>query len=375
VVEASPRRALDEGLLEGEADLLVLRDVLSTAAEDEQDAIARVVERTLRPGGYLVASYRTSSGWSELLPVRLLAQLAGRHAPTSRIDQARAAMELLRAVRSGGARFFADRPGVDRVVGSMLDLAPLDFADLLLTEHLHPMTMATVSTTLDQAGCRYVGAARLDDDLTSELTPALRDLLEDVLDDRLREVLRDIGTQRKTRIDLFRRGAAVVDPDGVRTQLAALRLVPLFGPEEEAWEHALSSVAPAADHLGVDVVGPAIDRMRTGPATLQELLGTASPEASGDRADRLLRWLMSSGLAHPTVRVPDEAAHERCRLLNGAIAQGRPRTAAVLVAPVIGSAIPSTDAELEALTSGAIGRDAARSAVRRRPVLQSLGIL
>ena len=372
VLEVPIDRAGDDPRMPDDADLVVIDDVVSTVDERDRSRIAAFLSHRLRPGGVVAVRYRALSGWCDLLALRRAAQLVGRHAPLSRSEQARSAVELLRSLRHGGARYLADRPNVHGVVDALVEADLDQVADVLLTPHLAPMTMAEVASILAPSGCQYVAGAMGVGLPDSNLPSPLLELLDDVRDDRLRESLRDIGARQWMRTDVFRKGLSPLEPEVREEQLRGLGMVPLIGSDEDDRDAQFRVEGPSSP-VAREVLSVLIDRLRHGGATVGELLPRSGPVGEVDAAD-VVRALLQTGLVHPASPSGSDEASARCRRLNAVLATTR-GFQPVLASPVIGSAVASSPHELAAIASGAFHRDFSRQASRRRALLVELGVL
>ena len=113
---ADPHRLMDGA---GDVDVLLLDDVVALSDEDRSAEIRDVVRRRVRPGGLVAVTYRTTSAWAEVAPLRHLARQLGVGTGSGGDDTARF-LEVLTRLRDGGARFIVDRPHVRDIVDELL---------------------------------------------------------------------------------------------------------------------------------------------------------------------------------------------------------------------------------------------------------------
>jgi SAM-dependent methyltransferase len=261
-------------------DIVVLDDVISTVGAARRDELAEVIGRCVRPGGLVAVSYRSLSGWAEIMPLRRLALLVG--GSRDRTDRNVRVLDALRRLRDGGASFIRDRSTVSLLVDALVDGRVPGVERMLLSEHLEPMSFDHVARWLRPTGTVFVGSLRLGDELTPD-TP-LGELVADTADRHLREALHDIATRPAYRLDLFRRGSSPLTMAERGARLRTLELVPLGG--------------------GLH-------------ATADERLDTGSTDAD---CESLLRALVDRALAHPrSAGWATSDPSERCRALNSAL--------------------------------------------------------
>ena len=276
VAEATNPQSAMQGA--GDVDILLLDDVVALSNEDRSAEIREVVRRRVRAGGLVAVSYRTTSAWAEVAPLRHLARQLGVGAGG---DGTARFLELLLRLRDGGAKFIVDRPHVRDIIDELVGGGPGVVEALLVEERSEPASLAAVSSWLAPAGACFVGSARLGG---AELGRPLSELLADTQDDELREQLRDITERPVYRIDLFRRGKVLLDEDRRRSLLLDLELVDLAGGERR---------------------------------TVSQLLDSADPADP----DAMLRSSMAHGLAHPASIMPSDAAASRARRLDECLAR------------------------------------------------------
>ena len=75
IAEAADLHRLMDGA--DDVDLVLLDDVVALSDEDRSAEIRDVVRRCVRPGGLVAVTYRTTSAWAEVAPLRHLARLLG----------------------------------------------------------------------------------------------------------------------------------------------------------------------------------------------------------------------------------------------------------------------------------------------------------
>ena len=279
----------------GDVDLLLLDDVVALSNEDRSAEIRDVVRRCVRPGGLVAVTYRTTSAWAEVAPLRHLARQLG--VGRSGGDGTARFLEMLPRLRDGGAKFIVDRPHVRDIVDELVGGGPGVVEALLVEERSEPASLAAVSSWLAPAGACFVGSARLDDD---ELGRPLSELLADTQDDELREQLRDIAE---------------------RPRLPDRPVPPGQGP-------------PRRRHPPVVAPRPRTGRPRRGRAT--DCAPASRRRCDPADPDAMLRSSMAQGLAHPASIMPSDAAASRADRLDECLAR---IGAGIRVDSTIGSAV------------------------------------
>jgi SAM-dependent methyltransferase len=218
-VESARRRRDDAGLanltvherpgLPGElggeaADVVVIDQVLEAADDDLRDQIVLAVGGSLRPGGVVCVRYHTVVGWSEITPVLTLMRhiVARTHGDVQ--TRVGAAMEMLRTLRDGDAKFLTTRPIVEAWIDSLACLDPHTIEQVYLRNELRPLSHAEVSAAMEHVGCRFVGSARLTDELGLGLSDELTRHVAGAPTRVLQEAFRDLAVRCTDRVDVFR---------------------------------------------------------------------------------------------------------------------------------------------------------------------------
>jgi SAM-dependent methyltransferase len=218
-VESTRRRRDDAGLtnltvherpgLPGElggeaADVVVIDQVLEAADGDLRDQIVLAVGGSLRPGGVVCVRYHTVVGWSEITPVLTLMRhvVARTHGDVQ--TRVGAALEMLRTLRDGDAKFLTTRPIVEAWIDSLACLDLHTIEQVYLRQELRPLSHAEVSAAMEHIGCRFVGSARLTDELGLGLSDELTRHVAGAPTRVLQEAFRDLAVRCTDRVDVFR---------------------------------------------------------------------------------------------------------------------------------------------------------------------------
>jgi len=286
--------------LGGPADIVVIDDVLP-ASEEHRAEILAAVGASIRPGGLVCVSYRTTVGWSEIAPVHRTLRRAAQGHNGRPDDLVPSILGLLERLRAGGARHLTERPAVAAWVDGLLTADPADVA-AMLRDDLEPLSHAQLADALAEVCCGFVGSAQLLDDLDAAVPASLREMVATAGSPALREAYRDLAVRPSTRLDLFRRGPSHLSAGEVDAAIEQIRLVPIDAPTE-------ADAPGGADEL-----------------------------AAADAATRV-RFEVDAGQTHPAVvggTSPDVTAAAG-RLAAVLAAQGVP----LVPAPGIGSALPA----------------------------------
>lgn len=296
-----------DGMAPGPLDLVVVDGVVDTdpALADE---VMGLVARALRPGGLLGVAYRTTVGWSEVVPVaRLLRHLVAAD-PRPPVEAVPDALAVLARLGGDDAGYVPARPAASGWVDGLLAADVAEVVADHVEQGLAPLSAAGLAARLGPTGCTFVGSARLDDPLV-DLLPAAAAAVPPSAGPATREALADLALGRTDRVDLFRLGTAPLSPRERRARVAAVVVTGLDPAERRSPHRAAAPAAgPDPDPGGLDGPVPV--------AALARDLGHRSPPV-------LLARLLTGGHAHPVVpgRL-DPAAVDGARRLNAVLGAG-----------------------------------------------------
>jgi hypothetical protein len=281
-------------------DIVVLEHVVDSVAADLRQQVVGWVGEHLRPGGIVALSYKTTVGWSEIVPVQRLVRHLATQEAREPIPAVADAIALLGRLQTGGAGFLAARPSVAAWVDDLSSVSADVVVDEYVERELAPTSHARISAAMSELGCVYLGSAALADDLGLQIPARTATLIAAARTRTLRESYGDLAVRRTSRTDVFRLGSSPLSRVEQATELAALHLVGLRqvrGPLEavlsDEMQRALASGTLAAAALDPDL----------------------------DNARALVRQLVDAGFAHPSN--PDAARSESRRgieALNEALA-------------------------------------------------------
>jgi hypothetical protein len=282
--------------LGGPTDIVVVHGVLAASDDEQRAALGRAIRAGLRPGGLVCVAYPTLAGWSEVAPVQSLLRELALQRPGPPEQVVAAGLDLLGRLRQGGARFLTGRPVVASWVDHLATLPPHLVAATYLRDPFRPTSPAQVATLLGEAGCTFVGSARVSDELCLGLPDAVADQIDAVEDRVLRETYRDLALRTSHRLDVYRRGDL---PLSVAQQVGIVADLPLVG------------VAPPGAVPPAGLPAATWERLQ-GEGLLAGALDPDLQEAA-----RRLRVLLDAGHAHPVLTAkPTEAAATACDALN-----------------------------------------------------------
>ncbi|MBX4898708.1 class I SAM-dependent methyltransferase [Rhizobium bangladeshense] len=198
---------LDEKGLPEEFDIIVLHGILSWVSDSIREDVLRFVQRKLRSGGMVFASYNTLPGWASAMPLRrLLIDRASRTpAPIAgRIDDA---LDFVRGLASSDAAYFKANPNVQKRLQGLGSMARSYLAHEFFNRDWSPFYFADVAELFAGAKLSYAGSLNFVDAVDAyALTAPQKAILDAESDPILREGIRDVIVNEQFRTDLFIRG-------------------------------------------------------------------------------------------------------------------------------------------------------------------------
>lgn len=328
------------------SDIVVVDGLLDSVDGDRRQQVVGSIARLLRPGGFVVASYRTVVGWGEIAPVVQVMRHFALRSSSDPAESVASATALLAQLSERGVRYIHERPAVKVWLDELVGQSPAEIVEQYVNRHLHPVSHAQIVESLSEIGATYVGSARPDPDVTVELsqqaknggsesdTATVRKLIKQLRDAKssvLAETLADLALRRANRIDLFCLGPT---PVPTRTRTVMLKRLRFSGFERhDDW------AAPGPDAVAQH--SSLVDALPDDSVSVAEMWPTATPRQREDHLRRALR----AGILHPAAEPPAPEALAAAPRLSAVLSSADvPIAHRCTVAPTLGSAVPLTSA-------------------------------
>lgn len=332
-------------------DFIVLHGVYAWVSPANRQAIVRIVERCLKPGGLVYVSYMSQPGAALLAGAQRLMLLAADQSSHTR-DGALAGLTLLRKLAQGGAGYFAAYPDLAQQLEHMTREAPEYLAHEFLNQHWEPLHVSQVMQDFALAGCRYLGSATPLENIDQISVPAgVQSMLAHEQNREISETLRDLARNQSLRRDLYQRepagsGTTQLSTDEHRAALLAQAVAALPGAPVDGPLRLDTRIGPV--DCPRELFGPLLQALATEPQTYAGLAQLPAYRQRPGILNQLLQTLVWSGCAHPlrTTAVSLRPA----LMLNRALSHTDVATAqpSWLAAPVLGSAVPVSALERSA---------------------------
>ena len=320
-----------------ELDFVCAHGVLAWVSPEKERAMIAMAAKKLKPGGVLYVSYNALPGWASVQPLRrLLLDAAGTTG--SALDRARRAVDLARALRDGGAQYFASNPACSEMVATMDRVGPGYTVHEYLQDHWRPMYFADLAAEMDAAGLRFAGELPLYRNVPRLTIPAGLAALFEAPRGRIEaEHLKDFATNTFFRADVYVKTALPPDPVAASELLDGTRFGTLVTLDKVRRDvrlahHELRTLGEPFDSL----LGNLCER----PATLRELAGRGPLARFGtERLREALVDLLAGDQITPMAPASN-GAHVAARYNRAVLEQPLSEThPVVLASPVAGTGI------------------------------------
>jgi SAM-dependent methyltransferase len=323
-------------------DIMVSHGVLSWISPANRTHLVGAVARRLKPGGLVYLSYNVTTGWTGMMPVRLLMRMLAVASPERTDLAVPGVLDFVDRLKQAGAAFFTANPALENRLTDIRKQDARYIAHEYLNQDWHPLMFTDVANAMLEAKCRYIGSATLAENIdTVSVPPNMVPILAETHDPSLRETLRDIGCAQAFRRDLYRKGIA---PLPAVEQQMLLENLTLAGIGMAVPEGGITFATPIGSVTGrPEVYEPLLSMVEAGTLSVRQ--AREAPAFAGRTLVELMQaftLLVAGGYAHPMLPPNGAAARrEATRRLNLAIARANANAADLprLAAPAIGSAI------------------------------------
>ena len=339
-------------------DVVALHGVYSWVSPENRAAIVAIIDRVLKPGGLVYASYNAMPGWSPHIPVRQF--LAEHYARSTGEPAARltAALQAAQAFAETGAGFLS-QPGPKQIIARSLRQPPAYLFHEYLNADYHALFHAEVAEEMDAARLSFACSAVGAEDIAALSAPAkLRPMIEAAADETWRQTLLDYAGTKSFRRDIFVRGRNELSAAERSARLKAVRFAMLVPQAAVNLEFPVPIGTLTGDPA---IYRPIVEGLADGPRTLGELM--AAPALKGADEGLVLRavtLLLGGGQIHPAPGGAAGPAAGFNRALVEEMEYGG--GARHIAAGVTGTGVPVSFTDLLGLRAALRGEDAAETA-------------
>jgi len=348
-----------------ECDFIVMHGVYSWIDADMRQAVHRVVQQRLRPGGVFYVSYITHPGTASFSAAQRMLRLVAQATAGSTDDRIKHGVAWLKRLADHGAGYFTEHAPASREVSRLDAMDPAYLAHEFLNPEWQAFHVSDVIASMDAIGCDYAGSASLLENIDAlsipgKMAPVMAEMVRAGWDAARMETARDIARNQNQRRDIYqkRSGAgSLLTADAHRQVLLRQRVIALpeapglediqtqAGKADLAFETRIGPVSIAGGY-----VAPLLRALRQGPRSYADFLALPEYRRNPGMVSQLLQALAWVGWVH--FLRPDETggaaqgAHERLRAVldERSRERGAPH---YLPVPAIGSAIPAAEVQSE----------------------------
>jgi len=283
-------------------DYIALHGVYSWVGAENRRHIVDFINRHLKLGGAVYASYNTLPGWAGFLPIRELlyrhvySQVAEGLPLRERTTQA---LEFLKQVSALPTGYLAQggQPMKEQV-NRLMQQDPSYLAHEYLNRHWDPMYFADVVGELEGAKLTFAGSADVASRVDMlQMSPEIQKLFASVADPMHRETVRDFIVNQRFRRDIFVRGPRPL-PAGVQSRLLLGTPIALVRARSECKLEVQMGTVNVT--LKPEIYNPVLDALASQPMTGDQLNQMPAIRELGlPRLFQALMVLVGAGYAQP----------------------------------------------------------------------------
>ena len=185
-------------------DFVALHGVYSWVSAAVRAEIHAFLRHRLKPGGLATISYNAMPGWATLQPLRRLIRAHADGVAGDSATKARAAVEYVRRLSQGGARYFAAHPDAAEVARTLAERDIRYLAHEYVTPHGDAFYFADVHAAMREAGLAFAGnMAPAENYADLSVPPPLQELARSLPSRAALEAHRDFIADTRFRRDLY----------------------------------------------------------------------------------------------------------------------------------------------------------------------------
>lgn len=202
-------------------DIIALHGIWSWVSEEARQAIVRIIESKLKPGGILYISYNCKPGWAPIEPLRHILNVHASNAATggllARVEDS---LNFVQQLVDTNAGYFAQYPAIGEMVKSIRSLDRNYVSHEYFNRNWLPESFSEVSTKLAEAKMDFAASASIIDNMPGLGVPShCQEILAGISDHSLYETTRDYLVNRQFRRDIYVKGRRQMTTGEVADQL------------------------------------------------------------------------------------------------------------------------------------------------------------
>jgi len=191
-------------------DFIVLHGVYSWVGAGSREAIRRIIDQKLKPGGLAYVSYNCWPGWAAEVPLRrLLFELAAGASGDTQ-QRAESALGSLKRLSEGRLRYFTAHPAATSAIETYFTEPSRYLVHEFLNETWEPFYSVDVADEMAAIELNYLGSATLaDNHPTLNIDDTSARAITALPDARQRQLAMDFAVNRRFRRDVFVRAGTL----------------------------------------------------------------------------------------------------------------------------------------------------------------------
>ncbi len=296
-----------------ECDFIVTHGVYSWIDAAMRQAIHRIVQARLRPGGVFYVSYITHPGAASFSAAQRMLRLVAQGTEGTTQHKVRQGVGWLKRMADNGAGYFSEHASALREVSSLDTMDASYLAHEFLNAQWQPFHVSDMIDAMHSIGCDYAGSANLLENIDAlsipgKMAPAMADMHRAGWDIARMETARDIARNQNQRRDIYQKRVDhgnALSADAHRQTLLRQRMVLL----PQAPSLAQIQAQPDNAELVFDTrigpvsiagsyVAPLLQALREGPLTYADLLALPAYRRHPGMVSQLLQALAWMGWTH-----------------------------------------------------------------------------
>jgi SAM-dependent methyltransferase len=295
-------------------DFIVLHGVYSWVGAEARQAIRRVVNATLKPGGLVYVSYNCLPGWSAEAPLRRLLLELSATAEGATPERTEAALQALKRLSGSKLRYFTANPSAVTAVDSYVRGSSNYLAHEFLNQTWEPFYSIDIADEMAEAETRYLGSATLVDNHPTLIVDALAaEAVAKLATPRLRQLAIDFATNQRFRRDVFVRRRKSLGPAEATRQLHAVAIGSIGNPEEI---NAKAKVPRGEIRFQDEFIRELRSLMRSGSMTIGEVATTLGSKGRDPvEIARNVTFLVAAGALMPFAKAVRSNTVSKARTL------------------------------------------------------------
>ncbi|WP_101067668.1 class I SAM-dependent methyltransferase [Roseovarius salinarum] len=300
----------------GTFDFIVCHGVLSWVDTVTRENIYEILQRHLRTGGLVYMSYNSMPGWAAFEPARhLVQQLAESPGSFATEPPTKAALDYLGLLRQEQAGFFRDNSAAALWLDRLADKPQSYLEHEFRPRHAAALWHDRLAKTELPYCLDYLGSARLIENFDSLcFSNELQVYLDKASNAGLGETFRDFALNQSFRMDVFSRGAPIVNAETGVENFRNLGIAKLKDLSVPLTIRTPRGNIPVAGELG-NIVAEAVS---DGPTTVGEVIEQAKNHgADPEESQKALVAMIAGGLVEPLLtNRPKQISLDACEAFN-----------------------------------------------------------